>query len=683
MPLSNADRHRRERPRLRDRAAGVGFAVGLALQLGVGISGCASQTPADLCASRDPTGAMLAACRSTCDSDGDCLAPSRCDPLTKTCRRPAIACDPLGPADSPSDSPDGTSPSCPADQECDLLTSTCTPRAGAPCQSSVDCRPGESCDGSRCAPDPSAATCTRDADCLLPSVCRLVLDTGMGGTARGLCGPAVGPAEAAARCRQNAECQSGLCLRTGVCYGGCTKATEKTDCHGHEGVVCGTVAVSLPGDASSSGGAKLLTGCTLRPPPCKSDRDCDRYGAFCQPIPDPNQPSALMLGCLPARGTVRQSGVCEKDGDCASGLCQSRWCFQSCATAADCRPGWTCSSASLRSDGVSGTVSGVCTPARSCTRSCLASDEACAPLPTATATDGLELLCAPGSGRPSGAACARDEECKSGSCGALGLCIGGCGLDTDCPRGPAGEVELCRPQRVTVGGVSGPVPSCLIAPAACQRSADCTAANATCHALLSLADPLKIALGCGRSVGALAAGATCALDRDCKSGLCLSGEKPAVCYGPCKSDADCAPGRRCYPASAWFLTSGREGQAGATYDATAACLNDLGSGRSCVGDGTPTDCPSGEQCVAFPDATKTAWSKRCQRLIGSKGAGAFCTDRSECQSGLCQAPTMGTSRRCIGLCSVGGPAVCAVGTSCKSGALEIRSGRSSALTFCQ
>lgn len=324
--------------------------------------GCSTPNKAPMC----PPGSLLATCHEACESDGDCLAPARCEIKTHTCQRPVISCDPLADS-SPTDS-DGNS--CPETQECDLVTATCAPRPGAACtvNGELDCRAGEVCGGSVCVPAGSAAMCQRDGDCAAPSVCRLVLDK-MTRKLRATCGPPIGPAEAGARCRENGECQSGLCLRSGVCFGACSPGSDSAasvDCHGHDSVICGETILSFP----DGGGAPLrftVASCVLSPPACQSDRDCDASGGACQLFVDPKKPTQLRTGCLPAVGLLRASASCQQDVDCASGLCSgsgtSRACFAACRNVSDCRPAspLVCRSSVYQVDGVSGSISS-CVP---------------------------------------------------------------------------------------------------------------------------------------------------------------------------------------------------------------------------------------------------------------------------------------------------------------------------------
>lgn len=633
---------------------------------------------------RCPPGSLLTACQVRCTSDGDCLAPARCNALTNTCQRPAILCDPLErPSAQEADGGTGLG-SCPSNQECDLVSRICTPLPGAICGQDSDCRVGELCAGGACTPAGEARSCQRDADCPSPTVCRLSLRNGK---LLSVCAAPLGPSDGGARCRTNTECQSGLCLRSGVCYSGCTFATAKADCHGHEGVSCGQVTLSVPAPAGGEAAAPLFVqSCTLPTPSCGSDRDCAELAGSCQVLVDAQQPSSLRTGCGRVLGSTRPGGPCKQDVDCATGLCQGTYCFTACRSSVDCPADFACRPASYRVDGIRSRIQS-CVPAKSCTSgaSCPAADDSCSPQPNVS-EDGLELVCTPGRGRSAGQSCTLDVDCASGLCGERGLCIGGCSIDSDCPPSPAGPPELCRPLTATVRGVSGLIKACQVPAPLCRRDADCMA-GAICKPYISLDDSTRIAPGCGPAAypGKSPPGMSCISNADCRSGVCLMSAQPPVCYGVCTQDSDCAASRRCYPESTWSLTSGSPGQPSATYDATASCLPDVGSRRACSGDGSSTDCPAGELCALLPDARQVTFVKRCQRPWGSKLPGAPCAENKECQSNHCAAPVGGSSRLCIAPCSPSGPVLCGAGTgtSCKLGTLEVRPGKSTSLTYCQ
>lgn len=630
---------------------------------------------------RCPPGSPLTACQLRCSSDGDCLAPARCNALTSMCQRPPTLCDPL-------ERPHGADGSagqdgCPSNQECDLVSRTCTPLPGAICGQDSDCRIAELCAGGTCIPAGEARSCQRDADCASPMVCRLAL---VNTKLIAVCAAPLGPSDGGARCRSNTDCQSGLCLRSGVCYSGCTAATAKADCHGHEGVSCGQVTLSVPrqsGDLEDP--PAVIQTCTLQTPSCGSDRDCIPSGGSCQIFVEPGQPSSLRTGCGQARGGARPASACKQDADCTTGLCQGTYCFTACRSSADCPSDFACRSTTYRVDGIRGRIQG-CVPVKTCSNEagCGPTDAHCSPQPNA-AEDGLELVCTPGRGRSAGQGCSLDADCASGLCGERGLCIGGCSLDSDCPGGPGGTPELCRPLMTAVRGVAGTVKVCQIPAPACRRDGDCSS-GAICKAYPSLDDSTRIAPGCGPAPypSKSAPGLSCISNADCRGGLCLMSAQPPVCFGVCSQDSDCAGGRRCYPDSTWFLTSGSPGSPSATYDATASCLPDVGSRRACVGDGAASDCPAGEICVFLPDARQIAFVKRCQRPLGSKLPGALCTENKECQSNRCAVPVGGSGSRCIAPCAPTGPNLCGAGTAttCKLGTLEVRPGKTTSLTFC-
>lgn len=640
------------------------------------LTGCAVGPP-DPC----PPGSISLDCRRRCQRDGDCVAPDVCDRATQRCVARTLSCDPLGMsgADGGAEAQDGgTGTGCPADKECDILTRTCVPLPGAACTLPSDCRPGETCRDKFCAPDPAALSCKRDGECPPTQVCRLTVTPE--GALRSVCGPPIGPSDAGSRCADGAECQSGICLLSGVCYGGCDAASAAADCHGHDGVICGQVVFSV----TSTGSVMAVPSCTLAPMPCKTDRDCAAQGGVCNLGADPRDPSRLVTLCGPPRGPARAGGPCVDDEDCATGLCLGTYCFSVCQAATDCRSSATCRPV----DFVLGTAKasvGTCSPAKACTSSAScrpATDESCAPQPNAAGT-GLVLVCTPGLGQGTGRACKYSQDCMSGSCIHPGICVGGCGADADCPPGPQGQTELCRPLDLEVQGVVGNFKACQVRSPTCGRDAECTVPGEICRATRSLDDPTRIATTCGPQAnpGKASTGKDCMLSSDCRSGYCMGFTSPPVCYGVCRTDADCPAGRKCYDGYVPYLTGGMSGQASATYDATSACAPDIGSRRTCQGDGSVIDCPTGEVCVALPDAQQVGWVKKCQKRIGTGKGGATCTDGKTCESGRCQ--SVGGVKRCIGLCKVGGAAVCATGTTCKSANLDIRVGKTAPLTFCQ
>lgn len=137
---------------------------------------------------------------------------------------------------------------------------------------------------------------------------------------------------------------------------------------------------------------------------------------------------ALAAGCG-GDGGLGES--CSTHGDCDSELqCSASVCVPRCARAPDCGDGYACDR-----DGICQLASGQ--PGDDCT-----SEVECAP-GLACQLDGESLgenqrllaSCTPHStGRPAGAECAIDGECRNGTC-ALGHCIDLCASDRDCNAG--------------------------------------------------------------------------------------------------------------------------------------------------------------------------------------------------------------------------------------------------------
>ncbi|HVK71661.1 MAG TPA: hypothetical protein VM734_00010 [Kofleriaceae bacterium] len=203
------------------------------------------------------------------------------------------------------------------------------------------------------------------------------------------------------------------------------ETTADADCPG-EAIPTGPrpLGASCTGDAECAGG--LCDGdAEIRPgviwpgtcAACTADGDCPG-GQLCARAGTHPGPLAVPRTCV-APGLTPIGVACERDAECASGLCDGAVCA-GCRTAADC-DGRTCETVRFGVDHL--------------------------------AWDGPQV-CGPG-GAP-GAACLTGAECASGVCGGdvLRLCLFSgreCVVETDCPTfGNDGE-ESC----VTVGSRGG------------------------------------------------------------------------------------------------------------------------------------------------------------------------------------------------------------------------------------
>ena len=134
-----------------------------------------------------------------------------------------------------------------------------------------------------------------------------------------------------------------------------------------------------------------------------------------------------LAGCPGGGATL--GDVCSDTSDCASSLqCLGKTCVPRCQRGPDCGDGYGCDQ------------SGICVTATGQAGDTCASETDCAAGlscqidGTARGANGnlLAACTAQNVGRPTGAACAQDTECRDGTC-ALGRCIDLCATSHDCP----------------------------------------------------------------------------------------------------------------------------------------------------------------------------------------------------------------------------------------------------------
>lgn len=138
-----------------------------------------------------------------------------------------------------------------------------------------------------------------------------------------------------------------------------------------------------------------------------------------------------LAGCPGGNGAIGDQ--CSRHGDCSSELqCLANTCEPRCVRAPECGDGYSCS------------VSGICLPATGQPGdACLSETECVAGLScqiesSATAESGnvVASCVTENAGRPSGAMCTKDGDCRNGTC-ELGHCIDLCATTRDCGPGTA------------------------------------------------------------------------------------------------------------------------------------------------------------------------------------------------------------------------------------------------------
>ena len=298
------------------------------------------------------------------------------------------------------------------------------------------------------------------------------------------------------------------------------------------------------------------------------------------------------------RGAREDNAPCARDHDCRSGRCSGGRCLIEC-------------------------VDGRCPAGRRCVD--LVTGDWCVetPLPFLAACDADE--CAPG------------LSCTAGRC--TPSCADGC------PRGTVCVEERCQP--------------------VCDVDADCRPGR-RCNRL-------DLARGYCDAPGRLDVAAACSHSGACASGLCFGGR----CRPPC--EPGCADGDACLRlrTGAWCVPAD-DTPAGARCATDPECASGLCIGRRCA---TPCDdgCPpglacraltSGELCVAEcdppggcdPDEVCDPTTRRCALAGRGAAVGERCGDRAACGPGAAACLDAGDGLRCRAPCDPGeacpGPAAC-------------------------
>jgi hypothetical protein len=171
----------------------------------------------------------------------------------------------------------------------------------------------------------------------------------------------------------------------------------------------------------------------------------------------------------------------------------------------------------------------------------------------------------------------------------------------------------------------------------------------------------------GRTPGSSAGGATCALDRDCRSGKCVgdSGGLNKVCADSCCSDANCGGGpAKCRPMD--VDTSGHKAftcssVGGSTtfcsspFDSCASgvCTNANTCESPCCG--VATISPGSITCTGLPVGNGDTFNFSNGGTVGTGALGATCKLGTACLSGYCDkadGATTSTSGACSDYCCV-------------------------------
>lgn len=305
-----------------------------------------------------------------------------------------------------------------------------------------------------CKSQPISGACVYDTDCPnAGDVCSLTVAQD-GNSLVSACRTPVGTIEGGDPCAKDADCRSGVCLNTGVCFKHCATGS---DCKGTN-QLCEEMTFTF-GTADAPKEQKVK-GCNTQTQYCKSDADCtSNPNLSCHPSVANDGDNFLSPQCLLKVGDGIAGAACTTDADCRSGYCftTAKLCYGICNSNTDCASGTKCYENMITFTFDQGTTvttddkydsTSACVPDRGswklCTRDAdCTSTEWCSPQPTKDSTK-WEGRCAKRTGSIGpGGDCTADADCRSNFCippsqgvppSSLnpGICFGMCSTSNDC-----------------------------------------------------------------------------------------------------------------------------------------------------------------------------------------------------------------------------------------------------------
>lgn len=342
-----------------------------------------------------------------------------------------------------------------------------------------------------------------------------------------------------------------------------------------------------------------------------------------QSLPTKDDAAGIQLLYGEAAASGGLCDACERDDQCAGGLCLSwpdgaAYCASACATHNDCPLGWSCAAwkdglACLPNDGHchpdrgdrplsercwsdAGCESGFCQSdggAGFCTAGCPCAGASCTP-------SAIGAICVDRGGTPNYGRCWSGGDCASGFClpaqGGGGWCASPCA--SGCAPGERCDGDWCVP-------ASGSGPGGLGVGWPCATALDC--ASGRCEATGG-----RFSLACT---------ATCTVSTDCPAGTgCTTSQTASRCVAspvtpfalgqPCATAGSCGQTRLCdlqEPLAGWGVCRNR-----------------------CDPFATTDPCGSGERCVGLGDGTGI-----CRPAQGGLGVpGQACSPASPCRADL-------------------------------------------------
>ena len=468
---------------------------------------------------------------------------------------------------------------------------TCSGATTQPCTPFTCAIDGKSC----------RTTCMADAECVPPYTC-----------VNGSCGKK----PIGASCGNDDECFSTICAQGRCCMGACSGTCKSCAVSGSEGT-CKNVPDGMDplGQCADEGAST-----------CGLDGMCNGAGA-CRKY-------AVMTVCgmdSCSAGAEHLAGRCDASGACAAGMlrscspyvCGTTNCKTSCATSADCVPGFSC-------------VGSVCLQ------------------------------------KTNGTTCATAAECMSGYCEQGVCCNTGCsatcqscalsGTAGTCTSIPAGTAPTPASQCMDYGGTSCSTDGKCNGAGACRYYAtgtNCAAASCTGSTLSSA----RTCDGAGMCRAATTS--------SCAPYLCGTGMCKTTCT---TSAADCVSGNTCTNMSCGKIPPGGACPSGMGSDcATGFCVNNICCNTACTG--TCMSCSiagSVGSCSPIAAGGAPLVASQCPMAAASTcgndgtcdGAGACrkYISGTQCVAASCTGSTFTPARLCDGA------GVCATMTSASCGA---------------
>ncbi len=628
--------------------AGTSVACGTASCAGTTFSPVSKCTGGGSCAapmtsSCSPYVCGAAACKTTCASDADCVAPFTCQGAgaNRSCAlKPNGAVCAQGNQCITGNCVDGTccgSATCSPCQACNVNglgscapvaagttapTTFCATQDPSTCGTNGKCDGGGGCqkypDNTGCAPKTCAAgTATLKA----AGVCSL----GSCSVATTSCAPYFcdGAQACLATCDHDADCATGYyCTGTGgscamkgnagdPCTNGAGDQCNTGFCT--DGVCCGSAACGTCQACNVSGHAGTCSplGAGAADPThtcvdnlaasCGTDGKCDGAGG-CQKYAD-NTPCAP-ASCPAMTSTLIQAGTCQS-GSCSQPP-KSCGAF-ACNGATDCRA--TCAG------------DGDCAPGNYCIN-----------LPVGSCTPKLDL----------GKACGPMDECKSGNYCTDGFC---------CTSSACGTCQACNATgscQNTDGATCTTTDKCHAATGTCA-SGSCSSAAISCDdGNPCTVDSCNPSTGCAHALAtngtACDDGNACTQTDTCQAGACAGGN-PVTCA----AFDQCHVAGTCNPATG-VCSNPNKADGAPCSDGNACTQTDTCLAGACSG-ANPVTCGALDQCHV--PGTCTPATGVCSNP--NQTDGTACSDGNACtQTDICQA----------GICAGGNPVVCTASDQC-------------------